>query len=307
MTEYITEAQAKDIEAIIESALDTAKATIASQVEAIVKYALPDNPFKLGDKVVVPADAKCLNHRGQAEGGVYFGEETEGEIIADYSGELTDANGNLRVRGTKGFSQFVAPQFLALAKAEPVGKFAVGDRLVVASGGVLGKIDGTAIVVTEVVPAEFGSERLGFFYYMSKERPAGVWEAFLKAAPEPEWAVGDRVLVNGQAGTICYVEESRCCGDDEVKVDVDGETYPEWVGFDDLESLDEREFAPAGYVQVGDKLVLATKIGDGYADIAVGETVTVTRVSGSSAWALVQAETEDGRTTERYALRFARA
>lgn len=210
---------------------------------------------------------------------------------------------------------FPVDELVAGVEPKPVAKFAVGDRLVIASGGTLGSSDGKIITVTEVVLSDDAgsggvADQRGPFYYLSSERPSGVWQDFLEPAPELQWAVGDRVLVNDTDGTIARIDDP-CCGCDEVRVNFDDGGYS-YFGFDDLESLDENNLDPvpvnAGSVRVGDNLIVATKMGDKGADVAVGEKVTVfdVEIGFDGRGELLRTKTADGRLISQYAARFAR-
>lgn len=364
MTEYITEAQAIDINAIIEKALAAAKSDITSKIEDITKVAVPENPFKKGDKVLVAADAKAVfNKRGVADGEVFFKNvETEAEVIAIYTGEFTDEYGNVRVKAAgTGKEQWVSPQFLTAAP-----KFKDGDRVKAKSSAT-----GTEIVgelLSKGQPCEYASERMvkkdtGEKVYVTAstivpaprvlkvgnvvEIPASVNSAWAgqgvikrlslgsvgvemltgslkgeqgaffpnklvfvadeQPKPKAEWAVGDRVLVNGKAGDITTLMPN-CCGNDEVRVSFDGAYDYGYFGYADIESLDDRKFDVLNRYErpaVGEKLTLAVKYGT---TKVAGQKVTVVDVDRSADYEglLITVRPDSGWDYRAFSHRFAR-
>lgn len=224
--------------------------------------------------------------------------------------------------------QEIIEKHLATAKAEiakdlealrPQNPFKVGDRVRILEDNAYFTTrvsKGDTAVVTEVLNEDQ--------VYASMEKNTDEWYfrvgIDIEAAPAPEWAVGDRVVANGIFGTITDID-AVCCGTDEITVTLD---EPDSNGYEHayfgldgesdeepdtyLESLDERELVKLSRytdtVLVGDELILADPLGDGYSPIKVGEKVTVTGISWGN---LVSAETADGRKTTRYSSRFARA
>lgn len=125
MTVNINEAQAKSINDIIEKALADAKLDIEAKIEGITTPTVPVHQFKVGDKVIVSKDAKCLDYRAKPTIGVYFGKQIEAEVVG-----VDDPRGNVTV-DAESKTQFVAPQFLTAAP-----KFKDGDRVSGTGAGV---------------------------------------------------------------------------------------------------------------------------------------------------------------------------